>query len=104
MSKLGLFVNYFDNNTGLDHVSGKKIFYSMILVFFFVLFYQRMFLNEVKNKTLIYAQNMSFIGLFLYGTFLQFGEHVARISYYFTPFFYMDEPFIQGVKGDTCEN
>nr|WP_233883749.1 EpsG family protein [Tenacibaculum piscium] len=89
VSKLGLFAYYFERTLAEDQVSGKKIFYSLILVFFFVSLIQRAFVKNNKNNILTYAQNMAFVGLFIYGTFFQFGEKVVRISYFFIPFYFV---------------
>ncbi len=87
VSKLGLFSHYFERD--FNEVSGKKIFYSFVLIFFFTSLIQQFFVKKNRNKIMIYTQNMSFVGLFIYGTFFQFGEHIARVSYYFTAFYFV---------------
>ncbi|MFJ1262522.1 EpsG family protein [Capnocytophaga canis] len=87
IDKIGLFYEYFDK-VGGGEVSGKKIYYSLLVIFIFVSFLQQKIVTKESNL-MYYSQNMSFVGLFIYGAFFNFGEHIARISYYFMPFHFV---------------
>lgn len=81
-------VGFYSHYINRFEVFGQKIFFSLTLVFLFVLFVEYLFSTSSHyNNLKIYSRNLTFCGLFIYGCFLSQGEHVARVSYFLLSFF-----------------
>ena len=68
-------------------VSGKKIYYSLLLLFL----YGRLMVYACNTRDedislLTFSQNLFFLGLIIYTLLYDYGEHLARFSYYLMPF------------------
>ncbi len=87
LNSVGLYALYFENLTGS---AGAKIFAILSIMFFVNLLFVRLAYNDYKrDMSLVFYTNMSYIGVVVYSALLSYGEHLARFSYYFIPFFYL---------------
>lgn len=81
---LGLYQNYFENKS---NDNGGKIMFLLIFIFFTNQIIAS--INRISSSDFWYSHNLFFLAIFIYYGLSQFGEHVARVSYYLVPFLYI---------------
>lgn len=82
--KIGLYQTYFNVYVSS---SGHKIM--LLLVFIFIVNHLFALVSGLTNRDFWLAHNLFFIGILIYFGLSGFGEHLARVSYYFIPFLYV---------------